>query len=282
MKRWYMVIDVETCENCNNCFLACKDEHCDNDWPGFAAPQPLHGQRWMNIRRKERGKFPVIDVAYLPSPCMHCDDPPCLRAAENDAVVKRPDGIVLIDPHKARGQKALVQACPYGAIWWNEEEQIPQKCTLCAHLLDAGWKQPRCAQACPTGALTVQFLEAQEMQKLADDQGLAVIDRGEPPARPSVYYRNLYRFQTCFIAGSLARKSDGQSDCVADATVRLFKNGALVEKTVSDDFGDFKFDGLSPRSGEYSIEIECQDQARKAIEVQVEGNESCSVGTIWI
>ena len=37
MKRWYMVIDVERCENCNNCFLACKDEHCGNDWPGYAA-----------------------------------------------------------------------------------------------------------------------------------------------------------------------------------------------------------------------------------------------------
>lgn len=282
MKRWYMVIDVETCENCNNCFLACKDEHCGNNWPDYAAPQPLHGQRWMNIRRKERGKFPVIDVAYLPSPCMHCDDPPCLRAAENAAVVKRADGIVLIDPHKARGQKTLVQACPYGAIWWNEEEQIPQKCTLCAHLLDAGWKQPRCVQACPTGALKVQLLEAEEMQKLADDQGLAVIDRGKPPARPSVYYRNLYRFQACFIAGSLARKSDGQSDCVTGASIRLYQNGALVEKTVSDDFGDFKFDELPPHSGKYSIEIEYQDQTRTDIEVRVEGNESCSVGTIWI
>ena len=91
---------------------------------------------------------------------------PCLRAAKNGAVVKRPDGIVLIDPQKARGQKALVQACPYGAIWWNEEKQIPQKCTFCAHLLDAGWKAPRCVQACPTGALSVaSLLEEEEMKR---------------------------------------------------------------------------------------------------------------------
>ena len=26
MKPWYMIVDVAKCENCNNCFLACKDE----------------------------------------------------------------------------------------------------------------------------------------------------------------------------------------------------------------------------------------------------------------
>lgn len=282
MKRWHMVIDVEKCENCNNCFLACKDEHCGNDWPGYAAPQPLHGQRWMNIRRKERGEFPLIDVAYLPGPCMHCDAPPCLQAAEKGAVVKRPDGIVLINPKKARGQRSLVQACPYGAIWWNEEEEIPQKCTFCAHLLDDGWKMPRCVQACPTGALTVQLMEAEEMQKLAEEQGLETIEHGKAPARPSVYYRNLYRFQACFIAGSLARETDGQSDCVAGASVGLYQEGALVEKVASDEFGDFKFDGLPPDSGKYSLAIECQDQAPREIDAQLAGSGSCSVGTIWI
>lgn len=282
MKRWHMVIDVEKCENCNNCFLACKDEHCGNDWPGYAAPQPLHGQRWMNIRRKERGAFPLIDVAYLPTPCMHCDDPPCQRAAERGAVVKRPDGIVLIDPQKARGQKALVQACPYGAIWWNEAEQIPQKCTLCAHLLDDGWRMPRCVQACPTGALTVQLLEKEEMQKLAEDQGLKTIERGKPPTRPSVYYRNRYRFDTCFIAGSLAREREGQTDCVAGASVALYRKGALVETAVSDDFGDFKFDGLTADSGAYALRITCRDQGPKEMEVKLEGGGSCSVGTIWL
>ena len=29
---------------------------------------------------------------------------------------------------------------------------IAQKCTFCAHLLDDGWTEPRCVDACPTGA----------------------------------------------------------------------------------------------------------------------------------
>jgi len=282
MKRWHMIIDVEKCENCNNCFLSCKDEHCENDWPGYSAPQPLHGQRWMNIRRKERGQFPVIDVAYRPSPCMHCDDPPCLRAARNGAVAKRPDGIVLINPEKSRGQEALVQACPYGAIWWNEEANIPQKCTFCAHLLDSGWKKPRCVQSCPTGALSVQLLEDKEMQQLVDSQELEVIEHGNGPNRPTVYYRNLYRFHSCFITGSLAKGDDNLSDCVAGATVMLYQNGNLLEQSISDDFGDFKFDGLAPGSGRYSIKIDNQDRELKEIEVKVDGNESCSLGTIWV
>ena len=38
-------------------------------------------------------------------------------------------------------------------IFWNEEKKLPQKCTFCAHLLDKGWKEPRCVEACPTRAL---------------------------------------------------------------------------------------------------------------------------------
>ena len=105
MDKWNLIIDVEKCEDCNNCFLACKDEHVDNDWPGYAVSQPLHGQLWMNIMRKERGQYPLIDVAYLPVPCMHCDNAPCIKAARDGAVYKRDDGIVIIDPIKAMDQK---------------------------------------------------------------------------------------------------------------------------------------------------------------------------------
>ena len=138
MKKWSMIIDIEKCEDCNNCFLACKDEHVDNDWQGYSLSQPRHGHRWMNILRKERGQYPLMDVAYRPTPCMHCDDAPCVKVAEDGSVYKRDDGIVIIDPEKAAGRKDIIKSCPYGAVWWNEEKNIPQKCTMCAHLLDEG------------------------------------------------------------------------------------------------------------------------------------------------
>ena len=280
MKRYHLIIDVEKCENCNNCFLACKDEFCGNDWDGYSASQPAHGHRWMNILRKERGQFPVIDVAYLPSPCMHCDQAPCIGSATNGAVTKRPDGIVLIDPHKAKGQKQIVKACPYGAIYWNAEKKLPQKCTLCAHLLDQGWKAPRCVQACPTGALSFVRLEDEQAQHLVETREVEVVGGSDNPTQPTVYYKNLYRYKKCFIAGSVTTGRDGRAECVAGAAVRLYKDDRLLEETSTDAFGDFKFDRLPAHSGFYRVEIHYQGKVRK--EIQTELQRSVSIGTVWV
>ena len=116
MDKWNLIIDVENCINCNMCVLACQDEHVDNDFPNYAAPMPKHGARWIEINRKERGQAPMIDVAYIPMLCNHCDNAPCIKAAKNGAVKKRDDGIVIIDPIKSKGQKHLVDSCPYDRI----------------------------------------------------------------------------------------------------------------------------------------------------------------------
>lgn len=270
MKKWLLVIDVEKCENCNNCFLSCKDEHVDNDWPGYAAPQPGPGPSWISIAGKERGQYPFIDVAYLPAPCMHCDNAPCLRAAKNGAVIKRPDGIVLIDPIKARGQKHLVQACPYGAIRWNESLALPQKCTLCAHLLDQGWKKTRCVQACPTGALSLRHVEHTAAESLIADERLEVCEPGHKTS-PSVYYRNLQRFSRCFLGGSIATRTEGNvEECAAGARVTLIDAaGTVVGELTADAFGDFKFDRLKENSGRYTLRIAYGDRAPKSLEVEL-------------
>ncbi len=280
MKKYCFVIDVARCENCNNCFLSCKDEHCGNDWPGYSLSQPLHGQRWINISRKERGQFPLVDVAYLPRPCMHCDDAPCIKAATGGAVYKREDGIVLIDPEKAKGQKNLVAACPYGSIWWNEEAQVPQKCTFCAHLLDQGWKVPRCIQVCPTGALTIQKLGDEELEQLVASENLERLDSSGTDAKPRVFYKNLHRFNSSMIAGSVATGGEGATECAVGATVKLFKDGNILSEQQTDDFGDFKFDKFDKNSDDLEIEILFEDKSvRKEI-----GNLQNSIftGTIWI
>ena len=69
MKQWYKVIDVAKCHDCNNCFMADKDEFVGNDWPGYTHAQPRHGHRWVDILRRERGQYARNDVAYLPVPC---------------------------------------------------------------------------------------------------------------------------------------------------------------------------------------------------------------------
>ncbi len=253
MKKWHLIIDVEKCEDCNNCFLACKDEHVDNVWPGYTLPQPKFGQRWMNIMRTERGQYPLIDVAYRPTPCMQCDDPLCIKASEG-AITKRADGIVIINPLKAKGKKEIVDSCPYQMIWWNEEEDVPQKCTLCAHLLDQGWKQPRCVQVCPTGALRVVSLEDSEMSLLVETDELEVLTP-ELNTKPSVYYKNIHRFDRCFIAGSVAVQNDGVIDCAPGVDIKIYKDNQIIAETVTDEFGDFKVNKIIPNSGQYTVEV---------------------------
>ena len=254
MQKWNMIVDVAKCENCNNCTLAVRDEHVGNDFPGYAAPQPAHGHDWIRIKRKVRGSVPMVDVAYLPTMCNQCDNAPCVRAGSDGSVYQRGDGIVIVDPRKAQGRRDIVNSCPYGAIWWNESLQLPQKWIFEAHLLDQGWPEPRCTQACPTGSLRALRLEPSEMDDLAAREGLVVL-HSEFGTKPRVYYKNLDRFMKCFVGGSVIASIDGVDECVSDAVVKLFKKDKLISQTSSDEFGDFKFDGLQPASGAYTIRI---------------------------
>ena len=260
MKKWNLIVDVAECTNCQLCTLSAMDEYVGNDWPGYSAPMPRHGHRWIDIKANERGQAPMIDVAYAPTMCNHCDNAPCL-AQGGDAIAKRDDGIVIIDPVKAKGRKDLVGSCPYGHIWWNQELELPQIWTFDAHLLDRGWQQTRGQQACPTGAMRAVKVEDDEMARIAGEQALEVM-KPEAGTKPRVYYRNLWRYSKCFIGGSVSTEANGAVDCVEGAAVRLLRNGALVAAVRTDNYGDFKFDRLDEESGTYSVEITALGRSR--------------------
>ena len=266
MKKWNLLIDVAECTNCNNCTLATMDEYVGNEFPGYAAPMPRLGHRWIDIKQKERGQSPMVDIAYVPTTCNHCDDAPCIKAATDGAIRKRQDGIVIIDPVKAKGQKQLVDACPYGAIWWNEELQLPQHWPFDAHLLDSGWTQTRGQQSCPTGAMKAISVEDDEMARMAKNEDLVVL-KPELGTKPRVYYRNLWRYTTAFIGGSVSKQANGIVDCVEGAKVRLKQSGQTMAELTTDNYGDFKFDRLPEESGAYTVEIEAPGAAPKSIDV---------------
>ena len=251
MAKYGLLIDISKCNGCYNCFLACRDEHCGNDHYPIAAPQPYSGHFWMRVIERERGSFPRVKVAYTAVPCMHCEKPACVEQAGDGAVYKRPDGIVIIDPVKAKGRKDIVSSCPYRVIYWNEELQLPQKCTLCAHLLDEGWKEPRCVEACPTGALMfgdlddagseiAQALKAANVEALHPEYGLD----------PKVVYHGLPKR---FIAGSVVL-ADNPDECPEGVKVTLKGPGTTLSAG-TDNYGDFEFEDLEPDT-EYSLKIE--------------------------
>jgi len=277
MKKWNLVIDVAKCFNCNACAVACHDEYHGNEFPGYAAEMPKHGQRWIDIRQREKGQCPMVEVVYLPVTCNHCDDAPCVKAARDGAVKKRPDGIVIIDPVKAKGQRQLVDACPYRAIWWNAEKELPQAWPFDAHLLDAGWTKTRGAQVCATQAMRTLHVEDDEMQRIVREEGLQVL-HPEYGTRPRVYYKNLDRYFKAFVGGTLAGEIDGVEECVAGARIVLKRGAQTMAETTSDPYGDFKFAGLEEGSGAYRIEI--ADERFAAQSVGVELGRSTYLGTI--
>ncbi len=76
------------------------------------------GQFWMNIIEKERGDKPGnIKVLTIPTPCSHCQDAECMKVAKKwDRFIKERTGWFIIDPVKAKEQKAIAERMPIGAL----------------------------------------------------------------------------------------------------------------------------------------------------------------------
>jgi Fe-S-cluster-containing dehydrogenase component len=240
MARLSLLVDVTKCSGCHNCFLACRDEYFGNDYPGYSAAQPLEGQYWMQVKEVERGTWPKPKLDYIPLPCQHCETAPCIDAAADGAVYRRKDGVIIIDPQKAKGQKDIVSSCPYRVIWWNSELQLPQKCTMCAHMLDAGESVPRCVEACPTGALLFGDLDDAKSEISQAMAALKTEDyHPEYQTAPLVKYVGIPRR---FVVGEVVRK-DVPGECAQGVRVTLEGEGIKLE-TQTDSYGDFEFEGL--------------------------------------
>lgn len=263
-----MLIDTTKCNGCFNCQIACKDEHVDNDWSPYAKPQPDMGHFWMHVKLVERGQCPKVKVAYVQKPCLHCQDATCIKDSPAGTIYRREDGIVIIDPEKSKGLKQIVETCPYHCIYWNEALDIPQKCTFCAHLLDQGWKEPRCVEACPTGVFT--FGEYEDLKKLIIEKKAEVM-HPEFGLKPNVYYIGLPKR---FIAGTVIF---GDTDeCAENVSVTL--TAGRVKKTAkTNNYGDFEFEGLDANK-KYTVKLEHPGYATR--ELKAETQKDVSLGDI--
>jgi len=104
------------------------------------------------VKRVEKGKYPNSKEYFLPIVCNNCENPICVTVCPVNASIKRPDGIVYIDPHRCIGCRYCMAACPYGVRYINPVKKIAEKCSWCFHRVDAGLK-PACVLACPAGAI---------------------------------------------------------------------------------------------------------------------------------
>ncbi|MGN1001502.1 MAG: 4Fe-4S dicluster domain-containing protein [Oscillospiraceae bacterium] len=243
------LIDVARCTGCYNCQLACKDEHCENDWTPYAAPQPLTGHFWCHVSEHVQGTIPKVKIHYISKMCAHCPDAACMDVCPQQAITRRPDGFVLIDPAKCSGCKACMEACPYEVIYFNDDRNIAQKCTGCTHLLDHGARQPRCSEACPTDAIV--FGEEEELREKLE---------GATPLAPGgkVWYKNI---PGEFVGGTIY--DPVEKEVIIGGTCTLAGEGKAYE-TVTDAYGDFWFRDL-PRGGRYELTIQAKGFQTKVI-----------------
>lgn len=246
-RRPLLIVDAAACSGCGLCVVACKDEHVGQAQEPWAAAQPDAGQFWIRLEAVERGRAPRVQVTHLPVACQHCADAPCMAACPEDAILRRPDGLVWIDPAVCTGCGDCVPACPYDAVAVDPEQQVAQKCTGCAHRVDVGL-QPRCVEICPHDVFT-----------------LAGTEPATPEGPGPVPLLLGSRLQEAVLWSGLPQPYI--SGCVIDAAadevvvdgrvVVMDAHGATVAVAVTDAFGQFRVDGL-PDAHDYTIRLEHQ------------------------
>ena len=108
MTHYGMVIDLDRCTGCRACMIACKVE---NNTP--------QGSLWMYGFRLEEGEYPNTRVWFMPRPCMHCDNAPCVKVCPVGARYQQGDGLVVTDWERCIGCRYCEVACPYGVNCFN-------------------------------------------------------------------------------------------------------------------------------------------------------------------
>ncbi len=216
MAKYGLVIDLVKCTGCRGCVAACKLEN-----------MVQKGNYWNFVIEYEEGIYPNVKRIFVPMNCMHCENPPCMKACPEKAITKNEYGIVLIDYDKCKGRRYCIAACPYGVIHYIGEEKtffpkekspyetlpleakhplhrkkpgIVEKCTLCWHRTEKALKEgkkpgsdydssPACVPVCPAGARYFGDLDdpESEVSKLIKKRNGKRL-KEEFGTKPQVYY----------------------------------------------------------------------------------------------
>jgi molybdopterin-containing oxidoreductase family iron-sulfur binding subunit len=177
-----MIIDLRKCDGCQSqdsppkCAEGCIQGHF--------VPEPM---QWIEVyehqlagdaheHERTHGKqgIGVEGSFFVPTPCMQCQNPPCVNVCPVGATWSTPEGVVLIDQDRCIGCRMCMAACPYERRFFtwgqpaippealfverNPTHQIPlekgvvAKCDFCPEMLRAG-RLPFCAQGCPQNAI---------------------------------------------------------------------------------------------------------------------------------
>jgi len=160
--------------------------------PGIGMPKVMADMQGGPNWDEDIGKGKNVSDAwfyYLPISCMHCEEPKCIPACPANAIYKRADGTVLIDPEICQGAGDCVDACPYKRIFINTNTGKAEKCNLCFPRVEKGMP-PICVQNCPGKARFFGDLDDPEspVYKLVKEFKVAVPLHPEFGVKPQIFY----------------------------------------------------------------------------------------------
>ena len=192
MAKWGMAIDLDRCDGCEACVVACRAE---NNVPTAGQEETQRGRaiEWMRVEKHVEGEFPNVKTRFIPVLCVHCDEAPCVSVCPTSATYETPEGLNAQVHPRCIGTRACANACPYTVRHFNWREPswedplqstvnpdvavrwkgIMEKCTFCVQRIrrvtDQAKEeersvrdlevQPACAQACPAQAIVFGDLE---------------------------------------------------------------------------------------------------------------------------
>jgi anaerobic carbon-monoxide dehydrogenase iron sulfur subunit len=132
--RKVLRIDESKCTGCISCVITCS----------FAHTQRFSMNAKINIKKDKPEGICEIKV------CRQCEDAPCVDACPVAALERNPEtGLVMFFAENCIGCKQCSEACPYDAVFFNEEKNLIEKCDLCGG-------EPMCAKVCTTGAISIE------------------------------------------------------------------------------------------------------------------------------
>ena len=146
MKRIF--IDVEKCDGCKNCSVACMQAHRSDSGDVYTLN--------LNDAENESRNFIFLDEKgrYVPIFCRHCAKPECIMSCMSGAIAKdEASGHVLYDEEKCGSCFMCVMNCPYGVLKPDRKTRNKViKCDFCKHDPEG----PNCVRMCVKKAIYVK------------------------------------------------------------------------------------------------------------------------------